>query len=163
MANLYEVNHTVLIARDPKEVYSVWRNLSNLPHIFSYVEQVEVLDDKFSHWVVDGPAGVDIEWKAEITEDVPGRRISWQTLQGSTVQSIGTVNFAEAPQINGTSLQLQMTYHPPAGALGQAVAEILGSDPHDKIVADLQNFKEAVEEGSVFGLKARSARAGEGF
>jgi uncharacterized membrane protein len=161
MSKTYSVNHSILIARTPDEVYGVWRNLNNLTHIFSYVRRVDVLDDFRSHWVVEGPAGVDIEWNAEITEDVPGQRISWRTLQGSTVQSTGTVNFTEAPQIKGTLLQVGLIYHPPAGALGQAVAAVLGTDPKDKIIADLERFKTAIEAGPTFGLTGRSAQAGQ--
>jgi uncharacterized membrane protein len=40
-----------------------------------------------------------------------------------------------------------MTYNPPAGALGHAVASLLGSDPKRAMDEDLLRFKSLLEEG----------------
>jgi hypothetical protein len=46
-----------------------------------------------------------------------------------------------------SGLCIRMTYKPPAGALGHAVASLLGSDPKRAMDEDLLRFKSLLEEG----------------
>jgi uncharacterized membrane protein len=47
----------------------------------------------------------------------------------------------------GTRVEVRMTYNPPAGALGHAVASLLGADPKHAMDEDLVRFKSLIEEG----------------
>jgi uncharacterized membrane protein len=42
---------------------------------------------------------------------------------------------------------VRMIYNPPAGALGHAVASLLGGDPKSRMDEDLMRFKSLLEEG----------------
>ncbi|NKE72939.1 SRPBCC family protein [Nitrospiraceae bacterium HYJII51-Mn-bac16s-1-B09] len=142
------VEKRIVIAKSPGEIYSFWRNFENLPLIMSHLESVTQTRGKRSHWIAKGPAGVPIEWDAEITEDKKNETISWRALADADVPNEGTVSFEKAGD-GQTELRVSMRYDPPGGEIGAAVAEFFGEDPAWKIEDDLNNFKEAVEGGEI--------------
>jgi uncharacterized membrane protein len=46
-----------------------------------------------------------------------------------------------------TRIDIRLSYNPPAGALGHAIASIFGSDPKHQMEQDLVRFKSLIEEG----------------
>lgn len=140
------VEHSIVIDRPAQEVYAYWRNLSNLPKIMSHLESVTELDERRSKWVAKAPLGTHVEWEAEIVNDKPGERIGWHSLPGATVDNAGSVQFESLPG-GSTRVHVALSYRPPAGALGAAVAKLFGEEPSQQIADDLQNFKTAFESG----------------
>lgn len=140
------VQKTIHVYVEPDAAYDAWRDLERFPLFMSHVRSVSKLDERRYHWLVDGPAGVPVEWNAEITADVPGELIAWRTTEDSPVHSTGTVHF-EPTSIGGTRVHVRMTYRPPANAVGHAVAKVLGRDPKRQIDADLLCFKRYIETG----------------
>ncbi|MFC4427811.1 SRPBCC family protein [Deinococcus navajonensis] len=138
------VEHSVVIDRPAQQVYAYWRQLENLPQIMSHLESVTVLDDKRSRWVAKAPLGTHVEWEAEIVNDKPGERIGWHSLPGATVDNAGSVQFESLPG-GGTRVHVALSYRPPAGALGAAVAKLFGEEPSQQIAEDLQKFKATFE------------------
>ena len=102
-----------------------------------------------SHWVAKPVAGQQVEWTAEIVEDRPGERISWRTVDGADVPNAGTVFFERAPGDRGTLVTVEMSYEPPAGAIGLGVAKLLGQDPESRVREDLRRFKRIMETGDL--------------
>ena len=96
--------------------------------------------------IVSGPAGLPIEWTAEITEHVPNKLLAWKSLPGSTVQHGGVVHF-EPIHEGSTRVHIEMCYHPIGGAIGHALAKLLGSDPKSEMDADLLRMKTFIEKG----------------
>ena len=125
-------------------MYDYWRKLENLPQIMSHLESVTVLDDKRSRWVAKAPLGTHVEWEAEIVNDKPGQRIGWHSLPGATVDNAGSVQF-ESLDGDKTRVHVALSYRPPAGPLGAAVAKLFGEEPGQQIAEDLQNFKATFE------------------
>ncbi|GAA5503977.1 hypothetical protein Dxin01_03745 [Deinococcus xinjiangensis] len=138
------VEHSVVIDRPAQAVYDYWRKLENLPHIMSHLESVTALDDKRSRWVAKAPLGTHVEWEAEIVNDKPGERIGWHSLPGATVDNAGSVQFESLPD-GKTRVHVALSYRPPAGPLGAAVAKLFGEEPSQQIAEDLQRFKAAFE------------------
>ena len=138
------VEHSVVIDRPAQQVYDYWRKLENLPHIMSHLESVTALDDKRSRWVAKAPLGTHVEWEAEIVNDKPGQRIGWHSLPGATVDNAGSVQFEDL-QDGKTRVHVALSYRPPAGPLGAAVAKLFGEEPSQQIAEDLQKFKAAFE------------------
>src|SRR5204863_1791146 len=90
--------------------------------------------------------GVPVEWDAELTQIVPNQVIAWKTLPGSTVEHAGIVRFQPAP--DGTaSVNVRLSYNPPAGAVGHTVATLFGADPQSELDADLARMKTLIETG----------------
>ena len=139
------VEHSVVIERPPQQVYDFWRKLDNLPQIMSHLEEVTQLDAKRSRWVAKAPLGTHVEWEAEIVNDKPGERIGWHSLPGATVDNAGSVQFEGLPGGNSTRVHVALSYRPPAGPLGAAVAKLFGEEPSQQIAEDLQKFKQSFE------------------
>jgi uncharacterized membrane protein len=137
------VDESITIHRPVPEVYRYWRNFENLPRFMRHLEAVAMREEGISHWVARGPAGTSVEWDARIINEVDNKVIGWQSLDGSTVATAGSVHFAETA--GGTLVRVHLQYSPPAGKLGSAVAWLFGEEPSQQIREDLQRFKTLME------------------
>jgi uncharacterized membrane protein len=99
-----------------------------------------------SHWIVAGPAGLPIEFTAEITKQVPNKLLAWKSLPGSTVRHGGVVYF-EPVHEGSTRVHIEMCYHPIGGMIGHAMARFFRSDPKSEMDADLLRMKTFIEKG----------------
>lgn len=129
-----------------EEVFGLWSNYENFPRFMAHVREVRRLPDKRSRWPVSGPGGVPVEWETEETKREPNRLIAWKTVAGAPIGHAGMVRFAPSPT-GGTRLEIRMSYNPPGGAVGHALAALLGSDPKRAMDEDLVRFKSLLEEG----------------
>jgi uncharacterized membrane protein len=142
--------HTgVTIDRPIHDVYAFWRNFENLPHFMAHLEAVRVIDDKRSHWMARGPAGMNVEWDAEIIHEEPDKVIGWRSTGDADVINAGSVNFDRAPGDRGTEVRVSLQYQPPAGKLGAAIAALFGREPSQQVRDDLRRLKELLETGEV--------------
>ncbi|HEU5055138.1 MAG TPA: SRPBCC family protein [Kofleriaceae bacterium] len=145
---MIELRKTLLVHSPIDEVYRFWIHVENFPRFMEHVRSVKrnEKDPLRSHWEVAGPGGVTMKWDAEVTRHVPDELFSWKTLPGSGVEHAGAVFFEEVGE-DTTRVHVRMTYNPPAGALGHAVASLLGADPKTRMDEDLVRFKSLLEEG----------------
>jgi len=141
-----DVQKTINIAAPVEKVFEFWNNFQNFPKFMSNVREVQLDGESRSHWVVSGPAGVPVEWDAEVTERIPNQVIAWKTVPGSTVENAGTVRFSSNPD-GTTRVDIQMSYNPPAGAIGHVVASLFDADPKSEMDADLARMKTLIETG----------------
>lgn len=151
------VEQTYTIDRPADELYRFWHRFENLPTFMEHLESVEVTGDGRSHWVAKGPAGTHVEWDAEVTEDVPGERIAWRSLEGSEVANAGSVRFRPAPAGRGTEVEVSLEYAPPAGVLGKTVAKLFGENPQKQVEDDLRHFKQLMEAGETPTTEGQSS------
>jgi uncharacterized membrane protein len=138
-----DIQKTLYIDAPIDQVYAFWTNYENFPLFMSHVREVEDLGNGRSRWSVSGPGGLPIEWRAVLTQQVPNDVISWRSESGSMLENAGVIRFVTSG--NGTRVNLRFCYHPPAGGAGQAVAELLGSDPRGKLNEDLGRMKALLE------------------
>jgi uncharacterized membrane protein len=143
------VESVVTINRPLPEVYAFWRNLENFPRFMAHVERVEILDARRSLWRATAPAGMTVEWEAEIVSERENESISWRSTAGSGVENHGTVTFEPAPAGRGTEVRVRLEYVPPAGAFGRIVARIFGEEPGQQVREDLRRFKQLMETGEI--------------
>jgi uncharacterized membrane protein len=144
-----EVMKSITVNRPVEEVYTFWRNFENLPRFMHHLEYVRNYDQKRSHWKAKAPMGTSVEWDAEILEDIPNERITWQSVEGAQVDSVGSVRFLQAAGGRGTEVHVEMRYQPPAGKLGAFVAKLFGEEPSTQMDEDLRRFKQVMETGQV--------------
>ncbi len=137
---------SVTVNASPETLYGFWRNFENLPRFMSHLESVRVIDDKRSHWIAKGPAG-DVEWDAEIINEIPNELIGWRSVEGSQIRNAGSVHFTRGTR--GTEVKVILRYDPPAGLLGAAIAKLFGKDPAHEVQEDLRQFKELIETGEI--------------
>jgi uncharacterized membrane protein len=144
-----KVRKSISINRTPEHLYSFWRDFQNLPGFMKHLEQVTITGEGRSRWIAKAPAGMTVEWEAEITDDQPNRLIAWRSLEGSTVDNSGIVRFQSGGTNRGTIVTVELQYTPPAGTLGAAVAKLFGEEPEQQIQSDLRRFKQLMETGEV--------------
>lgn len=137
------VKATTLIQRPAGELFHYWRDLANLPQFMPHVISVDESAEGISHWKVRGPLRTELEWDSEIIEEQPGKMLSWRTLPGAQIASAGTVRFN--PTQGGTEVTVSLQYAPPAGAVGNFAAKILGASPQTQVSEDLARFRELME------------------
>lgn len=141
-----DVHKTVNVKTPVDEVYEFWSHFENFPRFMSHVLDVRDLGAGRSHWVVAGPAGTPVRWQAVVTRVVPNEVLAWKSVDGSAVGHAGIVHFHENPD-RSTQIDIELTYNPPVGALGHAVAAFFGSDPKTAMDADLVRLKSLLEDG----------------
>jgi uncharacterized membrane protein len=125
------------------EVFAFWRNFENFPRIMRNVKAVHRNLDGSWHWQVAGPLGKTVHWDSEVTQYLPYHGIAWESDFDSEVEHSGLVLFQQ--EASGTRLQIEMTYRPPAGVLGHAVATLFGKDPQSEMDEDLARLKDHLE------------------
>jgi uncharacterized membrane protein len=138
-----DIQKTLHIDAPLEQVYAFWSNYENFPLFMSHVREVEDLGGGRSRWSVSGPGGVPIEWNAILTQQGFNEVIAWRSEPGSMLENAGIIRFS--PAGIGTRVDLRFCYHPPAGGAGQAVAELLGTDPRAKLNDDLGRMKALLE------------------
>lgn len=151
-----DLHKTIYIEAAPERVFDIWSNIENFPRFMSNVKEVRDLGGGRSHWVVSGPAGTQLEWHSVISESVRPELLSWNSEPDSTVQHAGTVRFERAG--DGTRVSVHMSYSPPAGAVGQAVASVFNGNPKRQMDEDLMRMKAYIESGILPHDAAQPAR-----
>jgi uncharacterized membrane protein len=139
------------ILADPHTLYTLWSKVSEFPRWQEHVVSVTPVSDRLSHWVIGNPDDEDgkrIEFDSEITEDVPGQKISWRSIS-ETVDQSGTVAFEPAPSGRGTLVTLIQTVKVPLGVIGNAAASIAKRGPKQTVIEDLRHFKQMAETGEI--------------
>jgi len=138
-----ELEKSLYIAMPPETVFDLWNNYENFPRFMSHVRNVRDLGHGRSHWVVNGPAGSVVEWDAILSESRRPRVLAWRTEPDSPVQHAGVVRF-EATN-GGTNVRIHLSYNPPAGITGDAVAFLFNGDPRKQMEEDLLRMKAFIE------------------
>lgn len=142
------IDKSINVNAPPDVLYTLWSNFENFPQFMSNVLEVRNIDGDRSHWKVAGPAGIPVEWDAEITKVVPNEMIAWKSVEGSAVANAGYVLFE--PNDDGTTeVTVRISYNPPAGAIGHAVAKAFGADPKSEMDQDLMRMKSLLETGQI--------------
>jgi uncharacterized membrane protein len=139
------VQKTLTIHVPVEQVFAFWSRFENFPQFMEHVQEIRSDGDR-SHWRVSGPAGTSLEWDAEITKRIENRVIAWRSLEGSAVENHGEVHFERVGD-GATRISIHMSYHPPGGALGHAVAGFLLGDPKTLMDDDLLRLKSLLENG----------------
>ncbi len=140
------VQKVIHVDAAPGVVFGFWTDYQNFPRFMSKVREVHALAEHRSRWTVSGPAGVPVQWTAQVTRIVEDRLIEWRCTADSAVRHSGSVRFA-ANGAGGTRVMVRLSYLPPAGAFGHAVAVLFGADPKREMDADLLRMKSMIETG----------------
>jgi uncharacterized membrane protein len=143
------VERVTTINRPVDEVYAFWKRFENFPRFMRHLESVETLPNGRSRWRAKGPAGLTVEWEAELVEDRQGEWIAWRSVEGSGIRNSGSVRFSPAPGARGTEVRVQLQYSPPAGQIGRGIAWLFGEEPDQQIHDDLHRFKQLMETGEI--------------
>lgn len=132
-----------------EQVYGVWRRLEELPRLLSHLTRVRETTPGRSRWLAAGPAGLRVEWEAEIVNDIENRLLAWRSLPGGDVVTAGSVRFEPVRGGRSTQVSVHLQYAPPAGKAGAFLASLFGREPAQTIREDLRHFKQLLEAGEI--------------
>jgi uncharacterized membrane protein len=129
---------TIEINVPVRTAYNQWTQFEDFPQFMASVKEIRQLDDKHLHWKAN-VAGEDKEWDVEITEQIPDKRIAWQSTTG--VPNGGVATFHKISD-NACRVAIQMDYQP-EGAL-EKLGDSFGA-VRMELRGNLQKFKEMLE------------------
>lgn len=147
-----DVQKAININASLEDVFAFFTDWERWPEWMSHVKSVSATGPRGvvgerTHWEVDGPAGAKVSWDAEVTEFVPNKLVSWRSVDGAAIRQAGTLRVD--PNDDGSvRAEIQMTYNPPGGVAGHAVAKLFGRDPRRQMNEDLSRLKTTIESGT---------------
>lgn len=118
--------------------YNQWTQFEEFPRFMGGVENVTQLDETHLHWKVS-IGGVEREFDAVITEQVPDNRVAWKSVDGTT--QAGVVTFHRLNDAT-TRVSARIEWEP-EGFVENAGAALQVDSMQVK--KDLQAFKELIE------------------
>lgn len=143
------LSSSVVVDRPASDVYEFWRDFSNLPRIMNFLEQVTPREGNISHWVARLPAGPSLEWDSEVIEDIPDRRLSWRSLEGSEINTWGSVVFEPKADGTGTEVSVTLNFNPPGNSAGNTAAHFLKGLESSVLSKNMRNLKAHMEAGAI--------------
>jgi uncharacterized membrane protein len=158
MADMSEVHESIEVDAPIEDVYNAWTNFPEFPRFMSNIEEVRETAQGRYHWKGKGPLGASAEWDAYIVENIPNELIAWRSDDENSVRVNGAVRFMEQ-SAGRTTVDVNMGYQAPMGALGETVAKIF-SNPGQQTREDLQRFKDLIESGAGSGRMAQVPPSG---
>ncbi|MFG2749522.1 SRPBCC family protein [Streptomyces xanthophaeus] len=135
-----KVEESIEVDVPVRTAYNQWTQFESFPHFMDGVERIEQRTDTLTRWVTKF-GGVDREFDAEITEQIPDERVAWTTV-GGEVKQAGVVTFHHLAD-NRSKVMLQLDYDPEGFA--ENVGDKLGFVKR-QITGDLKRFKKYIED-----------------
>ena len=126
------VDTDIIVNKPREEVYAYWRNLENLPIFMKHLESVRELSELHSVWTARIPGGLgNLEWKCEISSDVPNESIKWKSTPDSQVDNTGLVRFVDAGELGTRQIfsGIRGSYAEPEKLVGRSVVFIANLAP----------------------------------
>ena len=145
------IEEAITISRPVSQVFGAYRDTRRLPRFMKHLEVVTPIGENRSLWTarMGGPIPLRLRWEAEIVAERENELLSWRSVPGSDIDIAGAVLFQPAPAGRGTELRAVLTYLPPGGALGLAIASAFRAVTAQQVKNDLWRFKNVMEAGEV--------------
>ncbi len=121
-----------------RTAYNQWTQFESFPNFMEGVDRIDQLSPTQTHWVTS-IGGVDREFDAEITEQLPDERIAWTSTSGS--RQAGVVTFHRLSE-DKSRVMLQLDFEP------EGVVETAGDKlgfVSRRVGGDLERFKKFIE------------------
>ncbi|WP_435240233.1 SRPBCC family protein [Streptomyces sp. YPW6] len=134
-----QVEESIEVSVPVSAAYNQWTQFESFPQFMEGVEHIEQRTQTLTHWKTK-IAGVEREFDAEITEQIPDERVAWTSVGGEARQA-GVVTFHYIDD-STTKVMLQLD-HDPEG-LAETVGDKLGFVKRQAI-GDLKRFKQFIE------------------
>ncbi|MEU6775052.1 SRPBCC family protein [Streptomyces sp. NPDC046759] len=134
-----QVEESIEVSVPVRAVYNQWTQFEDFPQFMDGVERVEQRTDTLTHWTTK-IGGVEREFDAVITEQIPDERVAWTTVAGEARQA-GVVTFHHLDD-GTTKVMLQLDYDP--DGLAETVGDKLGFVKR-QVAGDLKRFKGFIE------------------
>ncbi len=141
----FEARRSIVVARPVGEVFALLSDYGNYPDFMPNVRDMEILPGLRHRWTMVAPGGVGIPVRDVITQLVPDEFVAWESEPESTLPYAGAARFH--PVAGGTRVEARMSYGPPLGALGNALATLIRQGPAQQLAEILTRAKGYLEAG----------------
>lgn len=118
--------------------YNQWTQFESFPAFMGGVEEVTQLSDDMTHWRTT-VGGVEREFDAAITEQLPEERVAWRSVDGKTHGGVVTFHRLSA---DTTRIMVQIDWE--TESLTEKAGALVGADDM-QVKRDLDRFKEFIE------------------
>jgi uncharacterized membrane protein len=135
---MQRIHKSIRVECPLQTVYNQWTQFEEFPRFMEGIKKVSQLDDQRLHWEAE-IAGKHKEWNARITEQIPDKRIAWQSESGEYTS--GLVSF-EPDGPDHTRVDLEISYEPEGFV--ESVGDAIGVVSR-RVENDLERFKEFIE------------------
>ena len=125
-----------------RTAYNQWTQFEEFPQFMDGVQEIRQLDERHLHWKTK-IAGVEREFNAEITEQLPDERVAWKATDGE--KQAGVVTFHRLDD-DHTRVTVQMDFDPKD--MVEKAGDLLGVVDR-RVKGDLRRFKEFIESRGV--------------
>jgi len=151
------VKHSCTINRTPTEIYEFLEKPENHQKYQEGVESVAKSADGHWHWAIKGPLGTTWRFDSERITEKPGHLIAWKSLPGGDIENAGSIRLTPAMDGRATEVTMEVSYQPPAGSVGVAMAKMLGHNPDAKVREDLRRLKQLLEAGEIATIEGQTS------
>jgi len=131
-----DVEKSIVVNVPVARAYEMWTRIEEFPKFMKVLREVRRIDEKTFYWKVDRD-GQEYEAMAEVTLQIPQRRIAWRNISGA--ENSGVVCF-QAEEGNKTKVSLKMKFVADAGWRDTGVLS-------ERLETHLKNFKSLIETG----------------
>ncbi len=147
-----------------RTAYNQWTQFEDFPSFMEGVKEVRQLDEKRLLWRAE-VMGKDVEWTADIVQQIPDERITWRSTTGA--KNAGSIAFAPIGS-DKTHVTLRFEFEPQGAA--ETAASALGL-VSARVEGDLKRFKKFIEErggatggwrGEIHGQRVTPSNAEQG-
>ena len=118
--------------------YNQWTQFESFPEFMGGVEEVRQLTDDMTHWRTT-IGGVEREFDAAITEQIPEERVAWRSVDGKTHGGVVTFHRL-SPETTRVMVQIDWETE----SLTEKAGALVGADDM-QVKKDLGRFKEFIE------------------
>ena len=132
------IEHDEIVDKPLQMVYNQWTQFEEFPRFMEGIKSVHQLDATHLQWHAE-IAGKDLEWEAEIIDQIPNQRIVWRSTTG--VKHGGKVEFIPEGT-ERTRVKLVMEYEPEG--IVENIGDAIGVTDM-RVKSDLKRFKEFIE------------------
>jgi uncharacterized membrane protein len=132
------IEQSIEVEAPVRAVYNQWTQFEEFPRFMEGIDEVTQLDATHLHWKAS-VGGKTNEWDAEITEQLPDKRVAWKSTSGTA--NAGVVTFHRLDE-QRTKVMVQLDWEP--DGVVETLGSAVGSDSR-RVQGDLERFKELVE------------------
>ena len=140
-----EIEATVSIRRPVEEVFSFYRDFTNMPKFLGDVMAVEPIGPTISRWTIQGPLGIRGSWLIKVTQERANELIRYETVAPPGLRTSWEIHFNSGSEPAQT--QVREILKPPLGRLGRAALAIIGKFPDEEVSSNLHRLKQLMETG----------------
>ena len=132
------IEQSIEVDAPVRTVYDQWTQFEEFPRFMEGIDEVTQLDATHLHWKAS-VGGKTNEWDAEITEQLPDKRVAWKSTSGTA--NAGVVTFHRLDE-HRTKVMVQLDWEP--DGVVETLGSAVGSDSR-RVQGDLERFKELIE------------------